>query len=149
MFFLFCFCFVVGLLWGSFLSLFWGFVLFFVIVGSCLFCLFVLECFCYVVFSLLCLFGLFLFCSVCLLEWSRCCSSFVVFGFVLFVFVYMCLFLFLMKITVFNSSVLGYKKVDLCFSFQSLVLAFCFCFVCFCFKMLFCFCVSACSLVLF
>ena len=64
---------------------------------SCLFCLFVLEsvcvCVCARVFS--CVFwGLLLFCSLCLLEWSRCCSCLVRIGFVLFVFV-ICLCLFL------------------------------------------------------
>ena len=76
---------------------------------------------------------------MCLLDWSRCCSCFVLFWFVLLVFVLFvcaCFFLFLMKITVFPAILvfLVYKKVNLCFSFQFLVLAFCFCFVCFLFQ---------------
>ena len=40
------------------------------------------------VFLLLSLFGLLSFCSFCFLEWSRCCSCFVLFWFVLLVLVF-------------------------------------------------------------
>ena len=59
---------------------------------------------------MLCLFELFLFCYACLLEWSRCCSYFALFWFVLFVFVFVvsfclflsaCFFLVLMETTIF------------------------------------------------
>ena len=60
---LLCFCFVIGVFW-----MFWGFV-FFVIVCFICWSVFVIVCFsCCVV-----LFGVFLFCSLCFLEWSRCC----------------------------------------------------------------------------
>ena len=68
-----------------------------VFVWSCLFCLLVLEFF-FVVFFLFALF-----CALCLLEWSRCCSCFgilVCFVCVCVLFLCACFFLFLMKITV-------------------------------------------------
>ena len=66
----------------------------FLVVGFCLFCLFVLKCIC----CFRCLFvsfGLILLCSLCLLEWSRCCSYFVLFGLfrLCLFFVSLCLFL--------------------------------------------------------
>ena len=78
-------------------------------------------------FLLLSLFGLLLVCSVCFLEWSRCCSCFVFFGLFclcLFWFICVCFFLFLMKITVLPAILVFWfrKEVNLCFSFQFLAL---------------------------
>ena len=91
-----------------------------------------LQCFCYVnmfcVF-LICCFGLLLFCYLCLLVWSRCCSCFVLFGLLcLCLFFPLCLFLSVVPaILVF----LVQCAFNLCFSFQFLALAFCFCSACF------------------
>ena len=95
---------------------------------------------------LLC-FGLFLFCSLCLLEWSkccslcllawsRCCSCFVVLGFVLFVlsfvFLCVCFFRFLMEITV-APAILAFFWSNV-HSISVSHFKFCFfCFVCFLF----------------
>ena len=120
-------------------------------------CVGVFCCFCFclrVVFYWL----VFLFCSLCLLEWSRCCC----FWFVLFLllyFVYLCLFLsvFYMKIIVFPAILVLLLQCwfNLCFLFQCLVLAFCCCLVYILFQdvPLFILCVfffffSACCLVL-
>ena len=142
-----CFCFVVGLLLVVFLFFFWGFVLFFFVVGfvfvsSCVFCLFVLEFFL--------LFGLFLFCFVCLLEWSRWCSCFV--HFVLFMFTfYFWLFLSVSYEDHWfhcNSSVfLVYKKSISAYHFNSWFLLFVFGLLVVCFFIIFCF--ASCFLVVF
>ena len=55
------------------------------------FCLGFVFVFLFVFVLSLCFLGLFLFCSLCLLEWSRCCSCFVMFGlFGLCYFLFLC-----------------------------------------------------------
>ena len=119
--FRFCFClvwFVFVLSLDSFwccycyCSCFGGFLHCFVFVYSCLLCLF-WSVFVVFVFSCCC-FGLLLFYSLCLLEWSRCCSCFVLYSFVLFVlgFCLLCLFLpFLMNIIVFPAILVFWLNV--------------------------------------
>ena len=121
------------LFWGLFSSLF-------------LFGLFVLFC-CFHLLLVVFL-GLFLFCSLRLLEWSRCCSCFVVIliCFVCVCFVFMCLFLSVSyEITAFacNSSVFGLMLLQLLF----LISMFASCFVCVLSRCSFV--VSACCLVFF
>ena len=93
---LFCSVFVLLLDCFGVCSCFCFFPLFLVLFLFVLVCcaLFVLECFCIFFFLLLSLFGLLLFCSLCFLEWSRCCSCFVIFWLVLLVFVFVSLCLF-------------------------------------------------------
>ena len=148
--FLLCFCFVVGLFLVLFLFVVFGGLfrfcfIGFVFVGSCLFWLFVLECFCCFCCFLLCHVGLLFCCSLCLLERSRCCLSFLLFWFVFCV----CCFSFFVLGSFCssenhsfpcNSSVLGLlKKVNLCILFLFLVLAFVFVVFDVCFMMFFCF----------
>ena len=162
-FLIFCSVFVCcWIVFGFVLVLgFWGFFCFF--------------CLCWSVFVIFCLFWLcflclLLFCSLCFLEWSRCCYSFCSFWYLLFVFVFvsLCLFLsasyehqclpcifsviwllkseslFLVSVSGFGFSLLFYLLfVSRCFSVCSLVL-FCITILNFClascFLVVFCFC---------
>ena len=80
--------------------------------------------------------GLLLFCDVCLLEWSRCCSSCVFFvGLCVCVcFLFLCVFPFCSyerHCFPCNSSVFGLLKSESLFLMLVSGLVFCFCFVCF------------------
>ena len=118
--FVYCvmFCFVVGLFlvlffFGDFsvVCLFLCFYLVLFVSFVCVGCFLLYLCFLGV------FFGLHLFCSLCLLEWSRCCSCFVILG--LF-----CLCLFWVSVWLFlsvshenhcftsNSSVLGLMLIQ-------------------------------------
>ena len=104
------------------------FVVGFFFVSSCVFCLFVLEFFL--------LFGLFLFCFVCLLEWSRWCSCFVQFVLFMFAF-YFWLFL---SVSYENhwfhcnsSAFVVYKKSISAYHFKSWFLLFVFVLLVVCF----------------
>ena len=129
----FCFVFVLLLdyFWCCSCFCFWGVSSAFCLFSFCLL-LFVLlvcvgVCLLFLCF-LVVFFCLILFCSLCLLEWSRCCSCFVILWFVLFVFVVClfacaCFFLFLMNITVFPAILVlfGLMFIHFLFSFQFLV----------------------------
>ena len=152
------FCFVIGLFFFCVvLVIVFVFVLFLVLFVFVLVCfaLFVLGWFVmFVLFFLLSLFGLFLFLSVCLLDWSKCCYCFVYFS-VCFACVCLCFcvcFCLFLNKSLFpsNSNVLGLlKKSDSLFFLSAsgsyFLFLFCLLFVSRCYFVFF----SACSLVLF
>ena len=134
---LFCFVLVLSLdcFWCYSCFCFWVFFCYFC---SCLFCL------CWSVFVdfafIVVFFGLLLFCSLCLLEWSSY-YCFVFLWFVLFVVAFLlvcvCVFLFLLKNHCFpcNSSVLGLMFIQSLFLISVSGSCFLFVLFAFCFKM--------------
>ena len=149
-----CFVFVLLLLkcfWCCSFS-FLGLVFYFF---EILFVLFVLDCVCFC--FLLCFFGFLLFfCYLCLLEWSKCFSSFVLFGLFCLCLLFVCLcclfvlvsFCFLWKslFLCISSGCLVWCWFNTCFACLFLVIPFCFLLFGICFRTFLCF--SACCLVL-
>ena len=143
--------------WCCSCFLFLGFLLFFLFFGfafvyACLFCFVCVGVFFF--FLLLSLFDLFLICSLCFLDWSRCCSRFVLFGLFCLcslLVLCVCFFLLLIKVTVFLAILVFwfYCKSESLLLMSVSGSCFLFCCVCYLFQDVILFCCSACSLALF